>query len=115
MSAQTHPPFPDGRIYTAVVIELCQNDWSLTSCPVCNSESAILREPNHAAYHLCCPICQRFTITQPVIKSLEALARLADGKDLKDRLSRKLAVSPEPVYLGSDTAWALSGTRPAQS
>lgn len=108
MDTQTRPPFPDGRIYAAVVIELCQDGWSLRSCPVCNAESAILRKPNHDACYLCCPVCQRFTMTGSTFKAIEAWADRSDGAQLRDRLSRNLAVAAAPVYVDGETAWALA-------
>lgn len=110
--AQKHPPFPNGRIYTAVVIELCQWGWTLRDCPICKANSAVLRAEGRDAFFMCCPQCQRFTMTGPGSSMLKAWSGRPDEAELRDRLSRNVAGSPEPVFLDCDEIWGLANSKP---
>ena len=102
--------FPDGPITPDVVNELSPPEWRAGKCPICMAQAAL-----NAGYviSVCCPVCQRYTVTLAAKKEIEAYRGhpLGLGLNYYCRKQRQpLSLTPQNWRGFAQAGWQASRT-----
>ena len=106
--------FPPRPITPDVIQEYANLGWQMGLCCICGSQ-AIVRQPDQAIFCVCCPVCQRFTVSFSGASDIKGYrkAHPNDEDKLLAGLSRYCSQSDAPVHLRQNTwQWlAAEGAR----